>query len=188
LNKLYGILYKENNKNNKLKLLEYSNDKNLGSIDFIAHHLFQESIKKHIFQKSSTVIVESLSFLGDSLIDILKSIELLILDDISILIIDDDIEITPLTCKSKKFISSLIKCEERLHQKRLEKRRKKFSKDGIKVGRKRGVLVKSKFDAHKEKIQELYSLGLSMNKIVQNIGVGTQQSLYHYIKTRGIKK
>lgn len=43
-------------------------------------------------------------------------------------------------------------------------------------------VVKSMYDEHKEKIEELYKLGLSVQKIVKYIGVGTQPSLKSWIK------
>ena len=59
---------------------------------------------------------------------------------------------------------------------------------GIKLGRKPGVLGKSKFDEHKEKIIELLGYGVPLQKIVDYIGVGTRQSLNDYIKSRKIKE
>lgn len=44
----------------------------------------------------------------------------------------------------------------------------------------------SKYDDHKDKIEELYTLGLSVQKIVDYIGTGTQPSLSAYIKSRNI--
>ena len=40
------------------------------------------------------------------------------------------------------------------------------------------------YDEHKDKIEELYKLGLSVQKIVKYIGVGTQPSLRSFIKNR----
>lgn len=48
----------------------------------------------------------------------------------------------------------------------------------------KGQIVKSQYDEHKEKIEELYKLGLSVQKIVKYIGVGTQPSLSSWIKSR----
>lgn len=59
---------------------------------------------------------------------------------------------------------------------------------GIKQGRKKGVLGKSKYDTHKEKIKELLNYGVPLQKIVDYIGVGTRQSLHDYIKSREINK
>ena len=56
------------------------------------------------------------------------------------------------------------------------------------LGRQKGQIVKSKYDEHKDKIQELYALGLSVQKIVNYIGIGTQASLSNYIKSRNILK
>ena len=58
---------------------------------------------------------------------------------------------------------------------------------GIKLGRKKGQIVKSKFDEHKDKIEELISYKVPISKIVELIGVGTRQSLHTYINSRGIR-
>jgi DNA invertase Pin-like site-specific DNA recombinase len=52
------------------------------------------------------------------------------------------------------------------------------------LGRQKGQIVKSQYDEHKEKIEELYKLGLSVQKIVKYIGVGIQPSLRSWIKNR----
>ena len=54
------------------------------------------------------------------------------------------------------------------------------------LGRQKGQIVKSKYDPYKEKIIELYTLGLSIQKIVNYIGIGSQPSLRNYIKSRDI--
>ena len=57
---------------------------------------------------------------------------------------------------------------------------------GVKLGRQNGQQVKSKYDADKEKIEELHNLGLPISKIIDYIGVGIRQSLTTYIKTRNL--
>lgn len=188
MNDLYGVLYEDNYKNNKLELLEYANDKNLGSISFIDQKEFYNSILDNKIEYKSRYILKNLLDLGDTLVDILKQIDAVLLNRVTLYIIENDLEISTLTCNTLKFTKALILTEELVHEKRLQKRRAKNLKDGVKVGRKSGVLIRSKFDSHREKIEELYTLGLSMKKIVDHIGVGTQQSLHHYIKTRGIVK
>ena len=52
------------------------------------------------------------------------------------------------------------------------------------LGRQKGQIVRSQYDDHKDKIEELYKLGLSIQKIVNYIGVGTQPSLRSWINKR----
>ncbi|MEA3521373.1 MAG: hypothetical protein U9R50_00195 [Campylobacterota bacterium] len=185
---LYGVLFEEKNKNNKLELLEYVNDNNLGSLTFVTNTALHKSIATENLIEGSHFILQSLLLLGESLTDILKHLNILISNNITLSIINPNFQISSLTCKPIELTQSLLECEVVLHQKRLEKRRAENLRNGIKVGRKTGVLVRSKFDPHRQKIEELYQLGLSMKKIVLHIDVGTQQSLHHYIKSRGIKK
>lgn len=185
---LYGVIIEENNKNNKLELLEYANDKKLGAISFISLSELFEKIIGNTLHANSGLLLHNLLLLGDALGDILKNISILISNNITLHVLESDFTISTLTCNALQFTQSLRACESSLHQKRLELRRARSKMSGKKVGRKRGVLISSKFDPFRKKIEELYHLGLSMNKIVEHIGVGTQQSLYHYIKSRGIKK
>ena len=62
------------------------------------------------------------------------------------------------------------------------------SKQYKKPGRKKGQRVKSIYDPYKETISHLYSLGLSLQKICNYIGIGTKQSLSSYIKKENIFK
>jgi len=48
--------------------------------------------------------------------------------------------------------------------------------------------TESIYDPHIEKIEELYKVGLSINKLSKYLGIGTPYSLKKYIKIRGINK
>jgi len=50
------------------------------------------------------------------------------------------------------------------------------------------VQTDSIYDPHIEKIEELFKIGLSINKLSQYLGIGTPKSLTKYIKSRGMKK
>ena len=56
---------------------------------------------------------------------------------------------------------------------------------GVLLGRRKGAIIKSKYDPHTEKIQELYQLGLSAAKILNYLDIkGTQQSLNNFINKK----
>lgn len=58
---------------------------------------------------------------------------------------------------------------------------------GIMVGKPKGIIQKSKFDAHVPRIKELLSIGLSVCKIAKVLGCNNHISLSTYIKKRNIK-
>jgi hypothetical protein len=188
LNIVYAVLNTVDNKNNKLELLEYANDKQLGSVSFLTFDDFKNRVASKNFDADSCLLLQNITCLGQTLYELIEYIHILISSNITLHIIQADLILSPLTCNVKSFTQLLMQSDAMLKQERLEQRRAKNRVKGVKVGRKSGVLVKSIFDPHREKIQELYQLGLSMQKIVTHINVGTQQSLYHYIKSRGITK
>ena len=188
MNNVYAVLSEDNNKNNKLKLLEYANDKQLGSVSFWALEEFKSRLARKNFDSDSCLLLQKVTYLGPKLYDVIKSIHILISSNMTLHFLESNLVLSPLTCNTLELTQLLMESDVLLKEERLEQRRVKNRNRGIKVGRKSGVLVKSIFDEHREKIEELYQLGLSMQKIVRHINVGTQQSLYHYIKSRGITR
>jgi len=188
LNTLYAVLDADNNKINKLELLEYANDKQLGSISFLSLEEFKSKLGAKNFDTDSCLLLQNVTYLGPKLYDMIQSIHILISSNMTLHFLELDFILSPLTCNTLALTQLLMEGDAMLKQERLEQRREKNRNRGTKVGRKPGVLVKSIFDEHRDKIEELYQLGLSMQKIVSHINVGTQQSLYHYIKSRGITR
>ena len=58
---------------------------------------------------------------------------------------------------------------------------------GIKLGRKKGAIVKSIYDEHLDNIKELINKKVTISNISKIIGTGTRQSLNNYIKSRKLK-
>ena len=59
---------------------------------------------------------------------------------------------------------------------------------GIKLGKPKGTLQKSKFDNDLDKIKELLSLGLSVRKIAKYLGLSNHIGLNNYITSRKLKE
>jgi DNA invertase Pin-like site-specific DNA recombinase len=59
---------------------------------------------------------------------------------------------------------------------------------GIKLGRKKGTVVKSIYDEHIEKIKDLLNKKVTISNISKIIGIGSRQSLNNYVKSRIISK
>ena len=59
---------------------------------------------------------------------------------------------------------------------------------GVSLGKPKGTIQKSKFDAQKDKIIELLTLGLSIRKISKALGYNNHIGLNNYIKKRGLKE
>ena len=59
---------------------------------------------------------------------------------------------------------------------------------GVALGKPKGTIQPSKYDAVRDRIMELRELGLSYTKICSNIGFGTAQSLMTYCKSLDKRK
>ncbi len=57
-----------------------------------------------------------------------------------------------------------------------------YKAQGIKLGRKKGAIVKSIYDEHLYTIKELLDKKVTISNISKIIGVGTRQSLNTFIK------
>ena len=55
------------------------------------------------------------------------------------------------------------------------------------LGKPRGTIQKSKFDAHQEKIKELLGIGLSVRKITKVLGYSNHIALNEYLNKRQLK-
>ena len=62
---------------------------------------------------------------------------------------------------------------------------KKFK--GIQLGKPKGTIQKSMYDADLDKIKEWLELGLSGRKISKNLGYGSYISLNTYLKKRRLR-
>lgn len=144
-------------------------------------------------EKGDTLIVTKLDRLGRSTIEVLKIIEELKEKGIILQIIKDNITVdtnntNPINTMMLTLLSGFAQMERDFISERTKSALAQRKAQGIKLGRKKGQIVKSKFDEHKEKIVELLSYDVPISKIVNQIGIGTRQSLTTYINTRGLKK
>ena len=187
--------------NQRREILDYVHSKNL-TIDEIIEvtissrkNTKDREIDKTLLklERGDTLIVTKLDRLGRSTIEVLKIIEELKEKGIILQIIKDSIVVdatntNPINTMMLTLLSGFAQMERDFISERTKSALAQRKAQGVKLGRKKGQIVKSKFDEHKEKIEELLSYGVPISKIVNQIGVGTRQSLTTYINTRGLTK
>ncbi len=144
-------------------------------------------------EKDDILIVTKLDRLGRSTIEVLQIIEDIKDKGIILHIIKDGIIVArdnnnPINQMMLTLLTGFAQMERSFISERTKSALAQRKAMGIKLGRKKGVLGKSKYDQHKEKIQELLSYGVPLQKIVDYIGIGTRQSLNDYLKSRNINK
>lgn len=190
---------KQTLENQKHKILEYAYENKITIYDFIQVEISSRKNQKdrlidEIFsklKKDDTLIVTELSRLGRNMLEILNLIERFNESNIKLIFVNQPELSTANNALSKLLLSIysyFAETEREIISERTKQGIAAAKSQGKLIGRQKGQLVTSKYDTYRQKIEELYFLGLSVQKIVDYIGIGSQPSLSTYIKTRNIKK
>ncbi|MGB2553353.1 recombinase family protein [Campylobacter sp. MOP51] len=189
--------------NQKSEILSYAFDKGLKVDRFIDVILSsrKDTISRRIDELITSVapcdivIVSELSRLGRSTQEVLQTIDRLMTAKAELHIIKQAMVINPNNKDdfASKALITLLSLFSELERDLISQRTKEALKarkaQGVKLGKPKGSIQKSKYDEHKDRILELYGLGLSLNKIVDNhlkpvMGSCSVVSLSHYLKSR----
>jgi DNA invertase Pin-like site-specific DNA recombinase len=189
---------KQDLNNQKLEILEYARKNSLHIDDFIAIAIssrkdrrarrIEELLKK--LKSGDTLIVTELSRLGRSTGEVISLIDELIANDITILILkqhlqldkqQDDIQsITMIT-----MLSLFAQMERSMISRRTKEALAAKKAQGIVLGKPKGTIQRTQFDAERERIVELLRLGVSIRKIaLQHLRLAEPSSLHYYVRTR----
>ena len=186
---------KQTLENQKHKILEFAFNKKIQIEDFIEVEVSSKKNQKErliddLFLKleeNDTLVVTELSRLGRNMLEILNLIEKFNSKNIKLIFINQPELSTDNSALSNLLISIygyFAQTEREIISERTKQGLAVARSKGKVLGRQKGQIVKSMYDEHKEKIEELYKLGLSVQKIVKYIGIGTQPSLRSWIKSR----
>jgi len=191
---------KQNLENQKHKILEYAHTNNIKIDKFVEIEISSTKSSKsrliddlfETMESGDTLITTELSRLGRNMLQILSLVEKFNAANIKLIFVNQP----ELSTNQNDALSSLLisiygyfaQTEREILSVRTKSGLSAARAAGRIGGRRKGQLVKSKFDPYREKIEELYQVGLSANKIVSYINVGTQQSLSNYISSRNISR
>ena len=189
---------KQTLENQKHKILEFAFNKKIQIEDFIEVEVSsrknqKERLIEDLFLKlkeHDTLVVTELSRLGRNMLEILNLIEKFNSKNIKLIFINQPELSTDNSALSNLLISIygyFAQTEREIISERTKQGLAVARAKGKILGRQRGQVVKSMYDEYKEKIEELYKLGLSVQKIVKYIGIGTQPSLRSWIRNRLIE-
>ena len=184
-------------KNQRHEIFEYAHINNL-LIDKIIEveissnknkneRLIDETLNK--LTKGDVLIVTKLDRLGRSTIEVLQIIENIKSKGIILHIIKDRLIIDGSVSNSVNdmlltLLSGFAQMERDFISERTKSALAQRKSQGIKLGRKKGTIVKSIYDEHFEKIKTLMDKKVTVSNISKIIGIGTRQSLTNYIKSR----
>ena len=190
---------KQDLNNQKLEVLEFARKKNLKVDEFVEITISSRKTPKQrriddLMQKlvgSDTLIVTELSRLGRSTAEVISLINELIDRNIRIIVIKQNLDILKQDMNSKIIItlfSLFAELEKDLISLRTKEALSAKKAQGIKLGKPKGTIQKSKFDKDIDRIKELLKLGLSVRKIAKLLGYNNHISLNTYVNKRKIRK
>jgi len=187
--------------NQRKEILDYAHAKKI-SIDKVVEvevssrknkkeRLIDQTLEQ--LENEDILVVTKLDRLGRSTIEVLQIIEDIKDRGIKLHIIKDGIivdgnDTSPLNQMMITLLTGFAQMERSFISERTKSALAQRKAKGIKLGRQKGAIVKSKYDEHLDMIKELISKDVSIASISKIIGIGTRQSLTTYIKTRDITK
>jgi len=185
--------------NQRLEIYEYARTRNIKIDEFVDVVMSsqQSDIKRKIdelvdkLQDSDSLIVTELSRLGRSTSGVIDLINHLIKKNIRVMVIKQNLDMRKHDMNSKVIITMFAlfsEIERDIISSRTKEALAVRKSQGIVLGKPKGIIQKSKFDAHMPRIKELLIVGLSVRKIAKVLGYNNHISLNTYLKKRKIKQ
>src|SRR5713101_3838886 len=186
---------KQDLNNQKLEILEWARKKDLKIDSFVEITMSSRKTRKQrrieevleLLGGSDALVVTELSRLGRSTAEVIALINELVARNIRIIILKQNLDIHKHDMNSKIVItlfSLFAELERDLISLRTKEALAAKKLQGIQLGKPKGTLQKSKFDADLERIKELLKLGLSTRKIATLLGYNSHLALNTYINKR----
>ncbi|MGE4456847.1 MAG: recombinase family protein [Arcobacteraceae bacterium] len=184
--------------NQQHSILNYANKNALGKVEFI--EVKMSSRKKdedrkidelfETLQADDHLIVSELSRIGRSVVNVVTIVNQLIALGVNLHILKEQLfikpnEQNPFTDFQINIFSAFAQLERDLISKRTKEALQARKAKGIKLGKPKGTIQSSIYDKDKEKIKELYNLGVTLTNISKkHLGYGTIKSLSEYVKNK----
>lgn len=189
---------KQDVKNQRHEILEAARLKNLKIDDFVSLTMTSrktagerrvDEVVTRLHQ-GDTLIVTELSRLGRNTAEIILLVNALVQRGIRFIALKQQIDLTDHDMSSKIIItvfSLLAELERDLISMRTREALAAKRSQGITLGKPKGTIQKSKFDADLPRIKELLNLGLSVRKIATILNYPNHHSLNTYVNKRGLR-
>lgn len=186
-------------KNQKLELYEYARKHDIEIDQFIEVESSSKNSTKNRrieellenFEETDTLIITELSRLGRSTSEVIDLVNQLIAMKVRLISIKQSLDITAHDMASKVMVtmfSLFSELERDLISSRTKEALASKKAQGIKLGKPKGTIQKSKFDNDAERIKELLDLGLSVRKISKHLGLSNHIGLNNYITKRKLRQ
>jgi DNA invertase Pin-like site-specific DNA recombinase len=143
-----------------------------------------------VLEADDTLIVTELSRLGRSTVEVIELVNLLVQRSIRVICLKQGLDLAQHDMQSKIVVtlfSLFAELERDLLSARTREALAAKKHQGILLGKPKGTIQKSKFDADRSRIEELLRLGLSVRKIAKILGYPNHLSLNTYINKRDLR-
>ncbi|PWY54778.1 resolvase [Legionella qingyii] len=190
---------KQDLNNQKLEIFEFAKKNKLEVDDFIQMTISSRKTSKErridemlaVLKDADTLIVTELSRLGRSTAEVIGLINELIIKQVRVIVIKQNLDMKQYDMNSKIMItlfSLFAELERDLISLRTKEALANKKSQGIKLGKPKGTIQKSKFDKDTDKIKELLILGLSVRKIALFLGYTNHIGLNTYVNKRKLRE
>ncbi|MGQ3887517.1 recombinase family protein [Legionella sp. CNM-1927-20] len=190
---------KQDLNNQKLEIYEFAKKNKLVVDDFIQMTISsRKTIKERridemlsVLNDADTLIVTELSRLGRSTAEVIGLINELIKKQVRVIAIKQGLDMKQHDMTSKVMItlfSLFAELERDLISLRTKEALASKQREGVRLGKPKGIIQKSKFDKDIDKIIELLKLGLSVRKIASYLGYSNHIGLNMYVKKRNLRQ
>jgi len=189
---------KQDLNNQKLEILEWARKKEMSVDEFVEITMSSRKTSKHrrieevlqMLNDSDILVVTELSRLGRSTAEVIALVNELVGRNIRVIILKQNLDISQHDMTSKIVItlfSLFAELERDLMSMRTKEALAAKKQQGVTLGKPKGTVQKSKFDADLERIKDLLKLGLSVRKIASLLGYKNHLALNTYINKRKLR-
>jgi DNA invertase Pin-like site-specific DNA recombinase len=183
--------------NQRLEILEFARKQNIKVDEFIEITVSSRKNTKDRridellarLAENDALIVTEISRLGRSTSEVIQLINRLIENNVRIIVLKQGLDISRQDMQSKIIVtlfSLFAELERDLVSLRTKEALAAKKSQGILLGKPKGTIQKSKFDADRERIEELLKLGLSVRKIAKLLNYPNHIGLNTYVRKRGM--
>ncbi len=189
---------KQDLNNQKLEILEWARKKEMKVDEFVEITMSSRKTSKQrrieevlqTLNDSDILVVTELSRLGRSTAEVIALVNELVARNIRVIILKQNLDISQHDMTSKIVItlfSLFAELERDLISLRTKEALAAKKQQGVALGKPKGTIQKSKFDADLERIKDLLKLGLSVRKIAALLGYKNHLALNTYINKRTLR-
>jgi len=190
---------KQDLNNQKREILEWTRKKEMNVDDFIEIIMSSRKTSKQrcieevlqMLNDSDILVVTELSRLGRSTAEVIALVNELVARNIRVIILKQNLDISQHDMTSKIVItlfSLFAELERDLMSMRTKEALAAKKQQGVTLGKPKGTVQKSKFDADLERIKDLLKLGLSVRKIASLLGYKNHLALNTFINKRKLRR